>query len=786
MKKLDLKAWRDLRNMKAQVITIALVVASGISALTASLITHDSLKLAQSVFYQQGRFADIFADLKRAPLSLREQLQNIDGVASLETRVVHEALLEIPYRVEPAVGRFLSVPEDGRIELNRVYVREGRMIDPAKGDEVLVSEGFAKANGFRPGDEIVAILEGKYKRLHITGTALSPEYVYAIRPGTALPNDREFGIFWIAEKTLAPALDLQGAFNSLTLRLAPGAGASRVIETIDRLLAPYGGFGAYAREDQLSHRFVTDEIAQQRVSAILIPFVFLAVSAYLLNVVISRLIGLQRGQIATLKAVGYGNWIISLHYLKMITVIVVLGVFIGYGAGLYIGKKLTVVYTDFFHFPLLISRLNPLQVLLGFGVSFLSAAIGGYGALRRVFRLMPAEAMRPPVPLMFHRTLAEKLGVSRFLSTTGRIIFRNLTIRPLRTGLSVIAIAFALMILMLGLFWKDSVAYIVYHQFSVLQRDDVTVAFTEKTNEDALRELEKLPGVMAAEGSRALAVRIRHGSATKQTALFALPANARLREIRNQDMRRVSLPPEGAILSRNLAKHLGIRAGDTFEADVLEGERPTLRILCTGIVDSWVGGFAAMDLEALNRLLGENVISSASLQVDKGRLDELLLRLRELPRVASVSVKETSIRMFEKTMASFILVYSAVLTGFAAIIAVGVVYNSARVSLSERTWELLSLRVLGFTRNEVFRILAGEAAVLTIFAVPLGWFLGYWFSRLMVALIHTEEMQIPLHLEPLTLLYATAVVVIASVLSTFIIRRIINRLSIVAALKVPE
>jgi putative ABC transport system permease protein len=786
VRKLDLKLLRDLRGLKAQVVTIALVVASGVAALVASLITHDSLKLAQATFYRQGRFADVFSELKRAPLPVREDLRKIDGVAALETRVVQDALLEIPDRVDPAVGRFLSVPEDGRIDLNRVHVREGRMIDPKKGDEVLASEGFAKANGFKPGDEIVAILEGKYKKLRIAGTALSPEYVYAIRGGAPLPNDREFGIFWIAEKTLASALDMQGAFNSVTLTLAPGADRPRAIEAIDRILAPYGGFGAYDREDQLSHRFLSDEIEQQRVSASIVPFVFLAVSAYLLNVVISRLIGLQRGQIATLKAVGYGNWAISLHYLKTIAVIVLLGAAIGYGAGVWIGRKLTVVYTDFFHFPVLVYRLNPWQAALAAGVSFLSAAAGGYGALRRVFRLAPAEAMRPPVPLNFHRALAERLGVARFLSTTGRIVFRNLTIRPLRSGLGVVGIAFALMILMLGLFWRDSVAYIVYQQFSVLQRDDVTVAFTEKTSPDALREIAGLPGVMAVEGYRTLPVRVRRGQASKQTGLFGFPAGARLREIRNQNMRRVPLPPEGAILSRNLAERLGISPGETFEADVLEGRRPTLKILCAGVVDSWVGSFAAMDLAAVNRLTGEDVVSSASILVDEAYRDELLLRLRGLPRVGAVNVKATAVRMFEKTMASFILVYAAVLTGFAAIIAVGVVYNGARVSLSERTWELLSLRVLGFTRNEVFRILAGEAAVLTIFAVPLGWFLGYWFARLMVALIHTEEMQIPMHMEPVTLFYAAAVVVTASVLSMLIIRRIVNRMDLVAALKVPE
>lgn len=786
VRKLDLKIFRDLRGMKAQVVTIALVVGSGISALIASLSTHDSLKLAQSTFYQQNRFADVFAELKRAPLPVREELQRIDGVASLETRVVRDALLEIPGRVDPAVGRFISVPDDGPIELNRIHIREGRMVDPGRGDEVVMGEGFARANGFKPGDDIVAILEGKYKRLHVVGLGLSPEYVYAISGTTPIPNDREFGIFWISEDTLASALDMKGAFNSVTLTLAPGASRKRVIESIDNLLKNYGGLGAYDRDDQLSNRAVSDEIAQQKVSATLIPFVFLAVSAYLLNVVISRLIGLQRSQIATLKAVGYGNWSISLHYLKMISVIVLLGASVGYAGGIFIGTKLSGVYTEFFHFPALAYHLNPLQAIIGVGVSFLAAAIGGFGALRRVFRLAPAEAMRPPVPLMFHKTLSERLGLSRFLSTTGRIIFRNLAIRPVRTGLGVVGIAFALMVLMLGLFWRDSVAYIIYYQFSVLQRDDVGVSFIEDTSRSSLFELGHAPGVMAVEGYRTLPIRTRRANAQEQTVLFGLPENVQLRQILDRHMKRIGLPPEGALLSKNLADRLGVHSGDTLDIEVLTGKRPTWSVVCAGVVDNWVGTFVAMDLNALDRLMNDDVVTSASLKIDPDRRNELLVALRGMPRIGAISIKDTAIRMFEKTMGSFILVYAAVLTGFATIISVGVVYNSARVSLSERTWELLSLRVLGFTRNEVFRILAGEAAVLTLLAVPLGWFLGYWFVRLMIALIETKDMQMPIHVEPSTFLQASSVVVLASFFSTLIIRRIINRMDLVSALKVPE
>lgn len=772
--------------MKMQVITIALVLASGVAALITFMSTQQSLKQTQNLFYHEGRFADVFADLKRAPLSLEKNLNQIPGVVSLETRIAKDFLLHIPGRVESAVGHFISIPDQGETRLNRLYLRKGRLLDPKKTDEVIISEGFAEANDFKPGDPIAAIVNGRYKNFTIVGTALSPEYIYAIRGEAVIPDDRQFGIFWTSQKGLEAALDMDGSFNSLSLILGPGSSTREVMDHLDGWLIKYGGLGAYDRRDQISNRFITDELSQQKVMAIAIPLVFLSVAAFLLNIVVNRIIGMQRSQIATLKALGYRNISISFHYIKMIAGIVLLGVIIGVGVGIWLGREYTIFYTQYFRFPMMTHYLSPALILTSIGVSFLAGFFGAFTALRRVFQLQPADALRPPAPPAFHENIWESFGLTRFLSTQGKMTYRNLTLHPFRTTLGILGISFALMITMLGLFWWDTINFIILTEFSVTQREDANVVFVDHLSKNTLWELENLPGVLSVEGYRTLPVRLRSENRNVQTALTGYPKNSRMRQLVNKEMKRIPLPAEGMLLSRTLAERLQVKPGDLIRVEVLEGKQQKWTLRVAGQFDQWLGYAAYMDLSSLLNLLGDKQISTASLDVDMRHKDALQHKLKNLPKVAGVSFKRHALKMFQKTMAQFILVFATGLSLFALVIAVGVVYNSARISLSERAWELMSLRVLGFSKGEVFRILGGEIVFQILCALPLGWLLGYSFCALMIWLMETETYVLPLVIEPKTFAYASLVVLFSGLVSLLIIRRRLNQTNIVTALKIRE
>lgn len=772
--------------MAYQAVTIGLVLASGIAALVTFLSTQDSLKKAQSRFYQDARFADVFAELKRAPLSLERQISQIPGVVSLESRIVKDFLLRLPDQMEAAVGRFISVPESGSPKLNGLYLRKGRMLDPQRSDEVLISEGFAEANHMEPGSSIGAIVNGKYKTFKVVGTVLSPEYIYAIRGETPVPNDRLFGIFWTSRKGLESALDMDGSFNSISLILGPGSSERMVIDHLDRLLEDYGGLGAYSRENQVSHQFLSDEMSQLKVMAVAIPLIFLWVAAFLFHVVLERMIGTQRSQIATLKAVGYSNFSISMHYLKLVVWIVFFGLLAGFAVGVWLGRAYTQLYTDFYRFPIMIYSVGPGLFLVALLVGFGSGFLGIYSALRKVFRLNPAEAMRPPAPPAFHENIWEKLGLTRRLSRRGRILFRNLTLRPWRTTLSVMGIAFAVMVTMLGLFWWDTVNFIIFTQFSLTQREDAQIVFVENVPEKTLEELGNIPGVLQVEGYRGLPIRMKLGHRKIQTSLTGYPPNAQLRRLLNKDWKDVELPPEGLLISQLLAKKLKAHSGDTVEVEVLEGKRQKWRLNVSGIVDQWLGYGSYMDLAALQRLVGDKEINSAGIMVDFSKEPSIQRTFKNLPMVGAVNFKYVILNMFQSTMINFILVFATALTGFALVIAVGVVYNNARIALSERVWELMSLRVLGFTRQEVFTILGGEMLLQVLAALPVGWLFGYLFSALMVRLMQTETFDIPLVIETHTFAYASMVVLFSAAVSSWIIRRRLDKTDLVAALKVRE
>jgi putative ABC transport system permease protein len=784
---LDRKLVRDLARMKGQVVTIALVVACGIAAFVSALATYQSLRFSQRTYYARTRFAHVFARLERAPASLDARMRDIPGVAEVEPRLVFDVSLDAGTSGPPAVGRMVSVPAGGQPALNALHLRAGGLLEPGRTDEVLVSEGFAGVHRLRPGDRVSAVLNGRRQSLRVAGIALSPEYVFALRGGDPIPDDRGFAVLWTSRAGLEAAFDMAGAFNDVVLTLAPGADVRAVIDALDRLLEPYGGLGAIARAEQPSHRFIEDEIRQNQTMATTVPPIFLGVAAFLLNVVLGRLVTTQREQIAAMKAVGYGDGAIAGHYLKFVLVVVLAGAALGIGLGAGLGRLMLHAYAPFVRMPRLSYHVPVWIPVLAVLVSVLAAMVGAFGAVRGVVMLAPAEAMRPPTPRTYRRVLLERLGRGSWLGPRRRMAARNLSGRPVRTLLTITGIACAAAIVVLSRWSHDAVAFMLDTQFRLAERGDATVVFTEPVRPRAVRELAALPGVRRAEGVRGVAVQLRAGHRTYRTTILGLSAVAELRRTLDADLRPIPPPPVGMLLTDRLAERLGVRAGDEILAEIREGERPKRVVVVAGLVNDMIGMSAYMDARSLARLLREDErMSFATLAVDRPYADELYRRLRGIGRIATVSEKRAALRAFEDTTAEFILVFTAILTVFAVIIAVGVVYNTARIALQERAWELASLRVLGFTRAEVSRILLAEISVQLVAALPVGMWLGYQASRGLATLHETEMFRIPVVVDTATYAWSAIVVLVAGAVSALIVRRRIDALDLVGVLKTRE
>ena len=784
---LNRKLLRDLWQMKAQALAIAMVVASGVAMFVMYLSTFSSLRATQQSYYEQQRFADVFASLRRAPLSLAADVAAIPGVSAVEARVVANVTLDLEGMVEPATGRLVSIPATRRPRVDDLFVRRGRWIEPGRSDEVLASEAFVIAHGLAPGDHVRAVINGRLRRLTIVGVALSPEFIYSIRPGELIPDDRRFGIFWMEREALASAFDMEGGFNDLVLDLAPGTSSEAVVERLDRLLEAYGGLGAIPRALQLSHWTVENELAQLQSFGFLLPLIFLTVAAFILNVALTRALALQRPQIAALKALGYSNRELGWHYLKWALAIGAIGVAIGVLGGAGLGSTLIDLYNRYFRFPVLLFRVPAGVVAGATALTLVAAGLGAIGAVLRAVRIPPAEAMRPEPPSGYRRGAIETRFVARRLGTAGRMVLRNVSRHPLRAAASIFGISFAVAILMIGFVFSQAIERLILTQFWDAERQDVTVNFVEPRSERARYELARLPGVIAVEPQRTVPVRMHAGHHERYLAVTGVPDTQRLKRIVDREGRPTELPPSGLVLSKILAQVLDIRPGDTVTLDVLEGHRPVRTMIVTGVVDDIMGLSAYMNAGALHDVMRESdVVSGALLVVDAAEEERLSRELKALPAVAGVGFKRAVLRNFRDVMAANMNLSIGINLLFASIIAFGVVYNAARVSLSERSRELASLRVLGFTRGEISLILLGELAVLTLASLPAGALFGYMLAALIVGSIESEVYRFPLYVSTQAVAQSFLGIVGAATVSGLLVRRRLDQLDLVAVLKIRE
>jgi putative ABC transport system permease protein len=781
------KLLRDLWRMKGQALAIAFVIAAGVAMFVSQIATIDSLRFSQLEYYERYRFADVFANCKRAPQSLRERIAEIPGVDRVQTRVTLYVMLDLPDLVEPATARIVSYPDFGEPELNNLHFRTGRPPAADARGEVVINQPFADANDLRIGDTIPAIINGRRQTLTVTGTVLSPEYVYALPAGGLYPDDRRFGVFWMSERELAAAYDMDGAFNDVALSLLPGASAPEVMRRLDELLAPYGGFGAIPRAEQPSNWFVENEIEQLEGMAATLPLVFLGVAAFLLNIVMTRLISTQREQVAALKAFGYGNGAIARHYLLLVALVALVGAALGTAFAWWIGDALIELYTEYFHFHELTFHLNPVLVLIAAAITAGAAMLGALSAVRRAVKLPPAEAMRPEAPPTYRATLFERLGLAELLSQPARMIVRELERRPLKAAMSITGIAMSAALVVVGYGMIETMLRILDTSIEVVRREDVTVAFAEPRPRAALHELKSIEGVQYAEPYRSVPARLRFEHRSRIASLEGLPRGSTLSRVLDEELRPIRLPSEGVVLSRVLGDVLGIGVGDRLTVEVLEGARPVREVPVVALVDDFMGMTAYFELETLNRLMREDgVISGAHLLVEDARAPAIYRELQERPLVASISVREITVQNLRETMADNLMIVIVFIVIFACVIAFGVIYNAARITLSERARELASLRVLGMTRAEISLTLLGELAVLTLLAIPLGCVIGHYMAWASVQALSTEVFRLPFYISSFSYSFAAAVVLGAALVSALVVRERLDKLDLVEVLKTRE
>ena len=787
MRTLNRKLVRDLWKIRGQAIAIALVVASGVAVMVMSLSSLASLKETAATYYDRYRFAHVFADLKRAPLHIAHRIEQIPGVQTVQTRIVKYATLSVHGFEEPIIGQFVSIPEKNESLLNLIVLRKGRLVSPGHPDEVVLNEKFAQAHNLNIGDSIEAILNGKMRKLSIVGLGLSPEFVYAIGPGALMPDDKRFGILWMGRDALAAAFDLDGAFNQVSLALLRNVNAKQVVSQLDILLEHYGGVGALLQKDQISNWFLQNELRMLRNMAETLPIIFIIVAAFLTQMVLARLITIERSEIGLLKAFGYSGTRIGIHYFLMVISITTIGIVIGWGVGAWLGKYNTELYSIFFSFPFLFFRPELSTFLISALITLVAVLIGTFRAVRRASLLPPAEAMRPPAPPVFKKHISEEHDWLSWLDQPTRIILRQIGRWPFRSLFSTISIALAIGVLVMTFQWIDSIREIVSTYFYDAQRQNLSVALAESENKRILHEFDRLPGVLQTEPARIIAAEFYAGHRFHRGSLNGVDQHARLSPIYDNSRGILPVPKDGLVVGSLLAEKLGVKVGDSMQVKLLDGRRPRVDVPIVDIFDTYIGMPAYLSIESLNSYLNEyQQIDIIHLSIDEAYEEVLYKELKRTPQVSAVLVKQAAINTFEDTMAETILIFVSFFTMFACALAFGLVYNSTRIALSERGRELATLRVIGFSQLEISYILLGEIALFIVVSLPLGCVAGYGLAWMITSLVENELYRIPLVIQPESYGISMAIILFAAILSAAIVQLRINRLNLLEVLKTRE
>ena len=784
---LSAKLWRDAWRLRGLMLAAALVLGAGIALYVMAAGTLASLRATRETYYAQAGMADVSALARRAPHALLDRVRALPGVARADGRLTGAGLVMLAGAREPVNAVVHSLPEGPAPGLNQPLLLRGRLPEPHAAGEVLVNAAFAGAHGLRGGDRLSAVVRGGRLDLVITGTAQAPDHIHTIPPGGLAGDDARLAVLWMPRRLLEGPLDQVGAFNELLIRLDRGARAEAVASEVDRLLAPFGGTGAVPLAEQVSDRFLTVEMDQLAVLARILPPAFLAVSAFLLWVTIGRLVDTEREQIGLLKAFGYRDREVGLHYARLALIASGLGVLAGTVAGLWRGRGMTALYAGFYQFPILVFRSEPAVLLEAAAIGLLAGLLGVLGPVRKAVALPPAIAMRPPAPPRYGAGAGAAFGCLSRLDTPGRMLIRQLLRFPGRALVAALGVALALSLAIATGSNTDAVGRMLDLVFNTASRQTATVVFTEVRPDSVARDLARMPGVLAVEPFRAVPVRLRHGARSWRETLTGLRPGTTLVRLLDARGDPVVLPPRGLVLSQTLARKLDATVGTVLEVEVLEGSRPRLRLRVAAVTQTYQGTPAWLDLETLNALLLEGpVVSGAWLLLDRAEEARLARTLAGLPMVAALTQRAAVIDGFNAQVTENIAIFRNFGLGLAAVIVFGVVFTNARMSLAEQARDLATMRVLGYRPGEVGLVLAGGLLLVTILALPAGIALGLWIAFRVSEAFSSDLYTLPYAVDPDTVGLAALATLAAALATAFAVAGRVARLDLVRALKTRE
>ncbi len=795
MKVLTRKLLRDILRSRGMLLAIILIITAGNTCFVALLSSYFNLVRARNDYYHAHAMADFWVELKKCPSSEMERiLEDFPDILRARQRIVFPARVEIPQISEPVNGMVLSLPAEQEPLVNGIALRRGSSFTYELRNQVICSEKFARSRGIEPGDTLILITGGVRKELVVTGTADSPEYVYLAPPGSLMEDAKNYGVFYVKQDFAEDLYNFEGACNNLVGIFSPQGHrrSELLLRELSEKLAPYGVYAAYPRKDQFSALLIDSEIQGLRSMSILLPLVFLGISALILNVLMTRMAEQQRTTAGTLKALGYSNSGLLLHYLGFGIFPGVLGSLLGSLLGFFSSQGLTMIYRNYFTFPRLHAELYPGVFTAALALSVLFAALGTLRGLYAIFRLSPAEAMRLPSPRRGKATALEKLlslGIS--LGTLWKMVLRSIFRQPMRSLIALLSSSLGAAILLLAFGFVDSMNSMMSFQFEKVFRSDYRMAFKNPLPGEALKELSRLPGVLRGEPLFSVGGTFIHGNARKRGGITGILPGGDLLVPRNRRGEAVPLPSEGILITHRMARQFGLNPGDYVHFLPLRGEQRERLLPVASVIYSTLGQGVYAPLEYLQRIMEEeDVLSEAALVLEPRSGPDirrtLIEALGERPEIETISDIGREKELLQEQLDGSLKATAVVMILFAGIIFFSSILNGALISLEERKREIATLKVLGYAAPAIGSLFLREILLTNLSGAVLGIPLGYLGLQGLVKAFENDIYSFPGVVYPLSCLWTLGTALLFVLLSYAILYRSLCRLPWQEALNVKE
>ncbi|MHB8951522.1 MAG: ABC transporter permease [Pirellulaceae bacterium] len=790
---LDRKLLRELYRSKGLLLAITSIVAVGMICFVSMRSAYHNLQRAKDRYYQQCRMADFWVDLKKVPVAELAALEKIFGIQQLTPRIQFAATVDLENVDKPINSLVVSLPDTRQSAVNDIVLRQGDYFTNRRENEVIVNAAFARHHNVYPGSWIHVLLNNRRQELFVVGTAGSSEFTYLLGPGAVVPDPSSFGVLYLKQSFAEDVFDFEGAANQIVGRFTP-VGRQRIDEIlaqVEQQLASFGVLLITPLDLQVSNQFLSGEIAGLGAMAAVIPAIFLLVAALVLNVLITRLARQQRTIAGTLKALGYSDWQLCMHFLKFGLSVGIVGGILGSTLGYLSATGMTMMYRTFFEFPNLESGFYWYIHIVGMSVSLLCAVLGSLHGARATLRLQPAAAMRPEPPRVGREIWIERLGGGwHRLSTVWRMLLRSLFRNRLRTAAGVFASAMGAGLLVTGFMMTEIQDYLIDFQFQQITRSDVDLVFESERGEDALDEVQRLPAVDRAEPLLGVACTFVNGPYRRQGTITGLASDARLTIPRDDAGRRIVIPDSGLVMTRRLADILHLSAGDRVWVVPAKGDRRPVATVVAQVAESYIGLTAYANIHFLSRVVDERfVVSGAQLATNRSATGRLALyrELKDAPGIESVTARQDMIDNLMETLMQNQMVFIGALVVFSGVVFFGSIVNSSLVSLAEREREVGTFRALGYGPWEIGGMFLRETLVVNLCGTLLGLPFGYCLVVVTSwAYAQNDLIRLPVVSAPWVWFATIALSCMFALLAHAVVQWRVHRMDFLEALKVKE